>query len=289
MRRMIKVQFTVFIFLLSSSPLFSAYGANPTITQSETAVSLGTGFTHLGYGETQAGVPGYLDTENGNLSTTTLEYSYLGDEGNFRFKILEFQMPPSLYFKARVTFVTVSTAYDGRTKSGTPVSATDLASLLNTDLAVGTGFYIFPRFMVVPNLQAGTHYWERTIQPNVIISGVNMENKKDYLHGYFGFGIKSVYAVSEKTAASLDLDYHRTFTSQMTSSFTGDTYSLGNSNSYVVAGKITYEVKKDVNFFARISLETFGYGASELQADGTLDPDNQSQLVQYTIGAAYAF
>ncbi len=272
-------------------PFFTAFGANKTIFQSENGFNVGIGITHIGYGETVAWIPGYADTENGNLSTTTLEFSRLVDEEGVRENSRDFNLPPGFYLNGRISWATGATQYDGQTQDvpPIPVSTTDLADILKIDLASGHGFTVSPRLLLIPNVQVGTHYWGRTVQPHFIVNNVNYENKEDYRHYYFGIGLKSVYALVEKVAVSLALDLHNNFFSEMRSSYTGETYSLKNNTGYAVTGKMTYEAGKDVNFFVKIAIETFSYGASPVQADGTFEPDSKSQLVQYTVGAAHAF
>ena len=279
-----------FLFLLITGP--KAFAIDPDILQAENAFSIGTGLIHFAYGETAAGFPGYLDTENGDLNTTTFDWSGLADDNHqegSRPLLLAIPVLPGSYFSGQLIYANGATAYDGHTLSGIPVSTTDTSMFLKGYLALGTAYSISQKMILIPSIVGGVHYWRRIIEPNSIFQGVNHENVETYRHFNGGFGLQTDFRILEGGFVSLGVDFLRNFNSNMTSSQIRDTFWLGNSLTYRLKGKITYEAGKNINFFGGVHFETFTYGRSPTQDNGFYEPDSKSSLTLYSVGAAYAY
>lgn len=262
-----------------------------SILQAENSFLIGTGLLHLQYGETYPGYPGYLDTETGDILTTIIEWSSLADdsERNPPRVILGMHIAPGTYLSAKLIYADGSTDYDGQTLSGVPISTTDLTTLLKGYIAFGKSFKSSDRFILIPTIIAGIDNWKRVSNPHSIINGVNYESVEIYRHVSAGIGLKGDYRIMEGEVFSLGVDLLQNFNSNMTSSFTGNNYILGNSIKYRINGKITYEPAQKVNLYGAIDFETFYYGKSDVAPNGFLEPDSKTSLTLYTVGVAYAY
>ena len=267
----------------------NVYATDRSILQAENELGIGTGLTHLGYGETLPGFPGYFDVENGELNTTVLNWSGLLDEDDNRLVFLGMHVPPGTYLAGNLQYLTGAPAYDGHFQDGTPASGTNLSTFFRLNLAAGFSKTLTRNLVLIPMFDFGYHYWKRTIQPNFIINGVNFENNETYSHYNVGLGAQLDWKMMEGEVFAVGLDILENVNSTMYSDMTGDTYTLGNSITYRLKGKLTFEPIKNVNLFGSVIAESFSYGASPIQADQTLEPDSKTTLVFYTVGVAYAY
>jgi len=259
--------------------------------QAENEFLIGTGLLHVQYGETISGFSGYLDKETGDINSTVIKWTklYDVDSNDSHLDSPGFHFFPGAYFSGMLIYADGSTDYDGYTLSGSPISTTDLSTFLKGYLSFGKAYKVSERIILIPKLMAGIQNWKRVSNPNFISNGVNYESVEIYRHLNAGFGIKSDVRIWNREIISFGVDFLQNFNSNMTSSYTGNLYELGNFETVRVNGEIIMEVTKSVNFYGAIDYETFNYGKSDIASDGFLEPDSKTSLTLYSVGVAYAY
>lgn len=289
--RRISWKFLLF-FLIVSILAKRSFAIDGSILQSENFLSVGTGFMHLQYGETISGFPGYLDTETGDVNATIVEWTGLSDDnadGN-RQAFMGMHIFPGAYLSGKLIYANGYTEYNGYTMSGDPISTTDLATYLQGYVAIGKSFKsTSDRAIVIPVIMIGVENWKRVSNPNLITGGVNYESDEIYRHFNAGVGVKGDIDVINGEVASLGINILQNFNSNMTSSYTGNNYVLGNSVTLKINGKYTIEPAKNVNLYGAIDYETFKYGKSAIAPNGYLEPDSTTYIILYSVGVAYSY
>jgi hypothetical protein len=289
MSRFFHFSILILLFLIIISK--NCLATDGSILQAENSFSIGTGLLHIQYGETISGYSGYLDNETGDINTTIIEGTGLADDnadGNRR-TFLGMRIFPGAYLSGKFIYADGSTDYDGHTLTGIPISTTDLATIVKANISFGKSYKLSDRVILIPTVNAGIHNWKRVANPNALFGGVNYESVEIYRHLSVGIGMKSDIRIMESEILTLGVDVLRNFNSNMTSSYTGNYYELGNSVTIVATGKITIEAAKNVNLFGALDFETFTYGKSDVAPNGFLEPDSKTSLTLYSVGFAYAY
>lgn len=269
----------------------SCLATDRSILQADNLVSVGFGLLRMQYGETYSGYSDYLDTETGNILSLVGERSVLADDRGSGPQKTFFGIPlfPGGYASLRLVYSDGSTLYNGYTFSGVAISTTDLDTILKGDLSLGRSYSPVGYLVLIPKVDLGIQNWKRVSNPNYIYGGINYESVEIYRHLSAGAGLKCDIRISEGNVLSIGFDLLQNFNSNMTSSYDGNHYELGNNLDVRANAKLTFEVSQDVNLFGAVDYETFRYGISDVAPNGFLEPDSKTAMTLYTFGFAYYY
>lgn len=250
-----------------------------TVIRANNYFGIGAGVTHLGYGETLAGQPGYLDTENGNLPTVKFELGSMRDALGVS----------NLYEHIELSYANGQTTYNGAvtnllTGASFPVTNQSDAEILAGRVALGKGFVLAEGLMLTPHLDLGGRYWRRNLN-----GGDPPGYEELYSHWFYGAGLKADYSPVPRLTLSVDGAVRRNFESRMEASIEEAPFKLGNRGNYFLSGRVDYRLAGGVSLFAETALERFKYGRSSVHASGFFEPDSSTNQITYLGGVAFGF
>lgn len=217
-----------------------------TIREADSGLSLGGGFMHQKYTETQNGAT--LDTEGGTLSTVSLglgsQFSHFG-------------------FHTRLQYVGGKDTYHGALQSCTAMGCTVTPDTTRTqniyfnfNTVVDYGFSPVHNLAIFPEAMVGLHYWHRAITGPGAVT-------EHYYHLDYAAGLKMQYAVGP-VVLGVEGRYGRTFLSRVDVKQLGTTLHLGNAPIYSVGVRATWVVRPWLSVYAGDTYGSFSYGASNV-------------------------
>jgi len=141
-------------------------------------------------------------------------------------------------------------------------SATNQATVEDSDFRLGKGFNVGPNAMITPYFGAGTNSWNR------YLTGPG-GYREIYTHDYAGAGVLLQYSPGPGWVLSVDGLIGEAFNSSMTTSLTPGgfpiipaTYGITNKPVYMVGGSVDYAITEHLHANAGVEYTYFQYGES---------------------------
>lgn len=263
--------------VMAISPLSAMAGSFDGVNNQ---ISLEVGQMSQRYGEyNDEGVDGfgkYLDTEKGTNPTVGLTVAKTFD---------------NYYTAFSVGYSKGDTGYTGgvqdlSTGAVAPATATTENKVLDLGAKLGYVVPVASNFQVIPHVDLGYHKWDRAIGMDTD-AGVS----ETYKHYRAGLGVIAQYAPIQPLVLSANAMYGTTFGSDMeiTSFDAGHKFELGKRATYVFGLGADYAVAKDWHVKAGLNYNRFGYGASDIDANGWYEPRSSTIQTSYNVGVGYSF
>ncbi|MGB9153470.1 MAG: hypothetical protein WCD70_10330 [Alphaproteobacteria bacterium] len=233
------------------------------ISDSEIWGSFGGSF--LNYKEPSA-APYLPDSEHGMLPSIAAGVSYMGYKDLY------------LALEGNVSFGDAN--YNGAYYyyPTTPLQGTTHETISNVDGKIGKGFALGNSEMLTPYVELGFRSWDRNL------GGGDVE---DYQNFDTLAGVMLQIAPTSSLILSAYGSAGTTFAAQMTSA--PDTYNLGSSGVYKIGGKIGYDLTQRVELFTTLDYDHFRYGQSAVAADGSYEPNSNTEDTTLRVGLGYHF
>lgn len=266
------------VTLISGLTLAGAARADTdTVVRANNNLALSAGTTHLGYGETVPDVPGYLDTENGNLPTVKFELNSMRNAVGLKY----------VYEHLEFSYSSGETRYDGgvidlTTGAITPASTTTDNEILQGRFALGKGFEIVSGLMLTPHVDIGGRIWRRAIN-----KGNPPGYEEVYYHWNYGGGLKLDVSPVRRLNLSVDAAVRRNAGSAMDADVAESKLTLGNSTNTYLSGRVSYNLVGRLSLFAQVTHERFKYGRSDPLPSGFYEPDSSTNQTSYLGGIAF--
>jgi opacity protein-like surface antigen len=257
--------------------LSSGAFAADAVKAANNQISLSFGREKVSYTETYDNV--WMDSENGHLDQARLSYMLQGDIG-----------PVSdVYFQSVFGYAKGKTKYDGALNywdgaswSSVPYQSTTRVTNSDVSLKIGKGFSIGNRVQLTPFLGYDYHQWKRDLGP-ADLGGY----KEVYDHHAVSVGLLGQAAITDKLVASAWASRGRMIRARMEVE-DDTTFRLKARHVTSWGLGLDYRVSGNIRVNAGYQWSKFRYGESN-EIDGFLEPDSETTLKSYYMGAGYAF
>ncbi|MCL2713689.1 MAG: autotransporter outer membrane beta-barrel domain-containing protein [Alphaproteobacteria bacterium] len=196
----------------------------------------------------------------------------------------------NVYIMGQFSWARSNTQYVGAYQGGTygDLVQTNGAETKDFDFRLGKGFDVAPNWMFTPFFAAGYHVWDR----NITGGGGYHEQ---YEHSYAGGGLMIQWAATNQLVFTGTGMVGSTFSPQMTSSLNGGfpitpyTYDLGSKLMWKAGLAADYALTQQWHLNAGFDYTHFNYAISNVQPDGSLEPDSRSGIWTVKAGFGYSF
>lgn len=261
------------LFLLAPHWLRPARADTDAIRRADNGISLDAGAVDLVYTETAGGAA--LDTEKGWLPTVGLGLGLLAYPN---------APVPDLYARLEARASVGSTAYDGalcdQFGACTPYRSTTRDKIFTGSTQLGRAFEAGRSLMLTPYAEIGYRYWSRDL-------GGAGGYGEVYQNGNALGGLLVQYSPLSRWVLSLSGAAGTTFCAGMQSF--GESFALGSKLIWKARAKAGYRLTGHVELTAVAAYESFGYGASPVDANGYYEPDSTTRETMLLLGFAYRF
>lgn len=243
------------------------------IRKADNGVTLDAGESYLDYAETASGST--LDTEKGWLPTVGLGFGMLASQN----------APISnLFFRLDGRASIGSTTYDGALCDAfgdcTPYDSSTDDKIYTGTGEIGRAVELGPSLLLTPYAEIGYRYWSR-----------NLKGIGGYGEAYENWeglgGLLLQYSPAQRWVLSLNGAGGTTFAASMKTF--GETFSLGNAAIWRAQTKAGYRLTDHIELSLSAEYESFGYGASPVDARGYYEPDSTTHQTTVLLGVAYHF
>ncbi|MGO8914842.1 MAG: hypothetical protein ACLQJR_02920 [Stellaceae bacterium] len=243
------------------------------IRKADNGVSLDAGETYLDYAETSGGVT--ADTEKGWLPTVGLGFGMLAFHN---------APIPNLYFRLDARASIGSTAYNGALCDQfgfcTPYQSTTNDQIYTGAAQLGRAFELGRAVLLTPFAEIGYRYWSRDLKG---IGGYG----ETYQNWDAMGGLLLQYSPASRWVLSLSGAAGTTFGASVETS--GESFPLGSQLIWRTQGKIGYRLSERIELSLSGEYQSFGYGASPVDANGFYEPDSTTHETTLLLGIAYHF
>lgn len=263
--------------LLASCGTVWAGEVNTAIVNADRYLSVQVGGMTQNYSESIG------DKEQGTIPSIGVEYSLLGLDRPFLFKI-------------GLNYSEGNTRYKGfvqnlNTNTTTPSDTTTSNHIFDAYVGLGYAFGFGP-IAVTPGVEYGEHSWRRDI--NFDTGPGYQEN---YGNQYVAVTLLGQLAVNQYTVISLSGAYGQTLNPSMTNNVFPSTYSLNTKPWTQLGFKVDYAAYSDMHIGFGINYTEFKYGASPTyyytDSTGTtyasLEPFSKTQQTIVDLSLGYNF
>lgn len=251
----------------------SAVADTSDIRKADTGVFLDAGALDLDYRETVGGAT--LDSEKGWLPTIGVGLGLLAYPN---------ATIPNLYLRLDGRASVGSTAYNGAICDQfgfcTPYQSTTNDTIFSGSGKLGRAFAVGPSAMLTPYAEIGYRYWSRDL------GGVGGYGEV-YQNWEAMAGLMVQYSPRSRWVLSLSGAAGTTFSASMQTF--GETFPLGNKLIWRAQGKAGYFLTERTDLSATIEYQSFGYGASPVDANGYYEPDSTTHETTLLLGVGYHF
>ncbi len=249
------------------------------IIKSNNQISVDFATTNYDYVEyspgpgTVAGTPpagSFLDSERGWVPGVAVTGSVMGDYFGLH----------NFYAYSRTTYVSGHTSLANAPPFG---PGTDSAATWTEDARLGFGIDLSSNMMLTPYVGGGYYHWDRLNPGNF---------NEHYSNGYIGGGVLFQVALFRGLVFSANGMIGSTINSQMHISSGPPapfTYNLGNSVIYKTGAMLDYAFTEHFHGNVGVDYTNFGYGQSQFDNLGGVEPRSRTSNTTVTAGIGYAF
>ncbi|MEC5388165.1 hypothetical protein VVD49_20695 [Uliginosibacterium sp. H3] len=223
---------------------------------------------------------GILDSEKGWQPGLKLHYSLQGDRLGIK----------DLYFKASYAYAKGMTDYKGylqnlNTGALTPYNTETHTSSTDAQLKLGKGFLVGSKTQLTPYVAYNYREWERdmSFDPYGYL--------EMYSHDAASVGLLTQYAFTPNLVGSLDFSVGYMFNAQMVVE-NYYKFDLGKRPVYALELGLDYAITKAWHVFGNMQYMQYNYGESNTVPTvigNMVEPNSKSKILQFYVGAAYAF